>query len=542
MSRPEQRPAFNAVYVSREGSTGVSEGLNVLFADLVRSLLALEHPVRIFTTKRHVKGLEAVLQANDVDVSRVAIRTILRGGWLLRVGWPGGRREKRGGRLLRWLRTLRQWFAPRQVARFLAWFFDVPWFLLPFTLAALALVMGAAGIVGMVALVLAIPGIFLAAAAFVALRLSRRLAPVVYRKLHPDGKRPPKPSLRSLVGSLAPQFLEELYRQESRHFGTALARVKDADRFFFCNAFEGYVLEAIGNAKKKIVVFPDAVGAVFPTRYPVNWYGNNVLRSAVASMRAADGIVCYSQYVRDFQLKKFLGPQVSDKKIEVIPQGFFIDRGTSEAGTIGELNKYVKGVLAPRSAFGEVQFGHFDYVLYPTVDRPHKNTLTLLRAVEALLRRRQANIKLVITSHGVSPDVADYIGENHLHREVLFMPSLPVEVLNKLITGALAVVHPSLAEGGDIFNFSRAASHDCPALLSDIPVAREMFERYGIGRETYRDWMFNPFNYLELAEKIGALQGRRAEVAAAQKAVLDRLSAYRFENMAQRYFDFVQSA
>ena len=182
------------------------------------------------------------------------------------------------------------------------------------------------------------------------------------------------------------------------------------------------------------------------------------------------------------------------------------------------------------------------YVVYPSVDRAHKNMLVLLRAAEHLLRRKYTNIKIVTTSHCISQSTYEFIVEKRLFLDVLFTPSLDEGALNFLISEAALVVHPSLSEGGDVFNFSRAVSNGVPALLANIPVVREMFERYGVSSSVYGPWTFQPTDHLELAELISrSLQERRA-LYEAQVEVMKSLMSYDYAAMARRYLQVYEEA
>lgn len=535
------RRRFNAVFAGRESRTGVSEGLNVLFADLIRSLVALGVPVAIFTTDRHVAGLAAILRANGVDEQAVDIQPLIRGSRVLNKVWSGLPEVKRVGLRTRISQRLSAALRADRLAARVAWLLDGSTAMLPLKILWL-LVAAIVGVllVGMGSLLILAVSVFYVG--YVLFRRGARIGTQVASKFIRNRNGEPLTvtahHLRLWLDRFRPMVYEQLYKRESNQLAAALNARRDIGTCFFHNAFEGYIVGALSKAKKKLVVFPDAVPALFPTRYPLDRYARVQFASFATSIGKADAVICYSNFVRDRQLNRFLRGSVAGKRVEVIPQGFFLGRSASNASSVEELNRLVKPIAGGRRPQGELQFGSFDYVLYPSVDRPHKNTLTLLKAVEHLIRSRQANIKLITTSAGITDDLRNYIEKRHLEREVIFMPRLSIERLNSLIEGALAVVHPSLAEGGDIFNFSRAASHGCPAILSDIEVAREMFERHGIGPSTYRGWLFNPVSAKELAEKIIDVRARRAAYVKEQKEALRSLSTYSFEDMARRYYEF----
>lgn len=530
---------FDAVYTARESNSGVSEGLNVLFADLIRNLLGLNIPVAIFTTQRHVAGLKAVLRANGVEERSVEIHPLMRGSQFLDKVWSGLPPAKRIGLRARMSLRLASAFKVERLAARMAWLLDGSAVTLPLKLLWLALAslaglafLGAAG-VAFIAVSLLYAGYRLLPRVA---RLGVRAASKFFRRRNGEPLVITRHHIQEGLNKFRRMVYEQLYWRESTQLAAALSARREIDTCFFHNAFEGHLIKALGQSKKKLVVFPDVVPAVFPTRYP--FFNRDIFATIATSIRNADAVICYSNYVRDQQLMRFLRSSATGKRVEVIPQGFFLGKTASKSSSVRELNGLVKEVVpGTMSHRGELQFGCFEYVLYPSVDRPHKNTLTLVRAVENLVRTHQVNIKVITTSHFATDELRSYIEERHLEREVIFMPKLSIERLNSLIEGALAVVHPSLAEGGDIFNFSRAASHDCPAILSDIEVAREMFDRHGIGPSIYGRWLFNPVSAKELAQKILDVRARRAVYVAEQKEALRSLSTYSFEDMARKYYE-----
>ncbi|SCZ14484.1 glycosyltransferase [Microvirga guangxiensis] len=532
---------FSVVYTWRPSRIGVSEGLNVLLADLVKGLGVLGIPVRIYTTSRHKGGLEAMLQANQVPQTAFEIVPIIEGS--LSLDWYYGRasRPRRRSRLLmRLSRFMRRILKPRSMLRSLSWMLDLSRSNIALKIWPLFLVI----ILTLPVVVVLLPGLAVMAAAALGGRwIGRKLRAAVSNVRGRTSKRLINALDRATSGrnkqisinTVFTYLSESVYRQECERLARALQNVED-DTLFFPAAFDGHLIANL-KSKKTVVVFPDAVTAVFPTRYPANDFMSLLIWNVKRSVTAASGLICYSEFSKSEQLMRLLSGDNRDRKITVIPQGFYVD-AAAEPISSEELNSYVRNYLPDLGDLPRMNFGHFEYLIYPTVDRPHKNSLTLIKAGEVLIRKHFLDIKIVLTSPGATPDVIDYIRDKKLHRDVIFMPSLPIKVLNTMLEGAAVTVHPSLAEGGDIFNFSRAVSNGTPALLSNIPVAREMFDRNGITKQTYESWLFDPFDADTLAGKIADILASRSAWVAQQKAVLGQLSSYRFEDMARRYYEF----
>ena len=246
-------------------------------------------------------------------------------------------------------------------------------------------------------------------------------------------------------------------------------------------------------------------------------------------------IIVSSSATVDRQLLKLFAEEARDKPVHVVPQGFF-PAATGPATTSGQI-RFVNKFADWCAYIPDYRLDEISYVVYPSVDRPHKNTLTLLRAIELLLRQRQMNIKFVSTSYTQSPEVRAFIIGKRLFLDALYTPTLDAAALDSLIAHAQLVVHPSLAEGGDVFNFSRAVAAGVPALLADIPVTREMFDRWHVPEATYRPWLFDATDPEALADLIARSIADRAGIAARQREVHLQLAKYDYTAMASRYYE-----
>lgn len=521
---------FTIAYIWRPSRLGVSEGLNVLLTDLIRGLIESRLPVRILTTNRHIDGLKDVLSKNHIPDDKVIVVPVIRGSVVLKLRdfWfeRFSRRKKRepqaGPSLLYRLRGFWE--------QLLAWVFDLHWYNMPFKLLC--------GIFILCLVMLGVPLVL-------PLLLLRKMIwhpsfeARIGRRLRSNFPKLKGLVVRALNGLIFPiGVMERLYQGESRRFAGAIDNLVEVKAIFIPAAFEGYLCAHIRRTQK-LVVFPDATPLMFPTRFPGGTFSDTLLLAMRESVKNSSALVCYSNFVRDTQLRRFFATECAEKPIEVIPQGFFVDGEFGERGAVenATLNGYVRNCFPEYGAFPKVYFGEFSAIIYPTVDRPHKNTLTLLKAFDVLLRKRGRNVKLILTSPGGTADVMEFIRQRKLHRDVLFMPAVPIVILNHLLAASSVMVHPSLAEGGDIFNFSRAVSQGTPALLADIPVAREMFERNDFGVEVFGPWLFQPTDFEVLAEKIDQILSGVWHPLNDQRLALERLGQYRFADMARRYLD-----
>jgi glycosyltransferase involved in cell wall biosynthesis len=117
------------------------------------------------------------------------------------------------------------------------------------------------------------------------------------------------------------------------------------------------------------------------------------------------------------------------------------------------------------------------YIVYVGNRKPHKNLAGVVRAF-SLLRRRLDGLKLVVAGTRFSrPDDVDLLkGELGLGAEVIEFESPSDADLADLYANAEALVLPSFHEGFGIPPLE-AMKVGIPAVVSDIPVLREVCER-----------------------------------------------------------------
>jgi Glycosyl transferases group 1 len=547
MTISDGRRRLDVAYLGLWPITHKSEGLNVLLCDMIRPLIDDGISVVIHTTDRHVLSVTSALEGNSINITRITINTYSVGSFALRILHSLNRRReikdrRRNSHQLFLLAFLNYLFKASESV--LVWALDLTrlnWTIkLPVSLIFLA---------GLIVLGLLLSGLTILSGIIfgIPLFLIYKLATLVRKILRTSRFNliaKIRSELRRAYVRLRANLIPHLLEKEQIRFANALNKQKLISRVFFFTAFDGYAVRAL--QKKAVVVFPDAVTYLFPLRFAGMLVSAQMIAMRLA-VTYASGIICYSKFVRDAQLRMLFPDVIGEKQVEVIPQGYFVSNGVDNTDrrlsqrSLITYTHFIKNIFPnlltspPRVVFGE-----FDYLLYPTIDRPHKNITTLIKAFSLILRTRHLNLKLILTSPHATSDVRDIVISERLQYDVIFMPSVPIDVLDLLFKGAALMVHPSLAEGGDIFNFSRAVSVRCPALLANIPVVTEMFERENIAQSVFTKWLFDPADPHTLAELILDALSKRDELASEQNAYLEQLSKYDFREMAYRYLDFIE--
>lgn len=524
MQKMIAKPDFDVLFWIEPSDFGASEGLVVLLSDLIKGLSNISVKTRLHVSERHRYALSEGLRKNDVPFEHYEICVYRVVPALLNNGAKSKPKSYRSYWPSSWLWIRRlEALLVYSVSRAGKWTLRVM---------LLALIVASTPLLPVILVVLAAVGI-------------RQILRWIGGGLRGRAQAVVRQS--SLLRSLSTRFQGWRHKFVRRSYKAALvverARLAravngsaDVRRVFVPFCFCGAALAEID--KPKIVVFPDVTPAIFPTRF-LGHFGKDQVANFSESVRWADSLICYSREIADNQLMQYFAQEAADKPVHVVPQGFFLTPAKEDPKP--EIMQFVNHFHGWCSYIPKYSLDEIDYVVYPSVDRPHKNVLTLLRAVEILLRRKQMNIKFVTTSHYVSPEAEAFIIKNRMFFDALYTTTLDSASLDGLIARARLIVHPSLAEGGDIFNFSRAVAAGVPALLADIPVVREMFDRWDIPKLTYEPWLFSATDAEALAELIARSINQRANIIVSQQDVHRRLLKYNFTAMASRYYDIYAS-
>ncbi|BDW10202.1 hypothetical protein PSHI8_02840 [Polynucleobacter sp. SHI8] len=540
---------FEIVFLGLNPVEHKSEGLIVLLSDNINALQKQGILVRIHTTGRHIKSIKRVLSGNNVDIQKVKFAvykveaiTLILIHFLMHRGRSKVYDQQSG--ILKHIKNKLTGAFKIVIPSIFTWSLDLSpfniWFKVPLNLGVIIILICIVFFVGLIFLLL-----------LLFIKLGLRLINKIQGFKFVNRKSMPKDLLGLLkkiynAKNRLIQYLQwQVYTKEQIRFAKKINTNKDIKKLFFFTAFDGFVVSHFKGSS--LVTLPDFITLVYPLRF-IAAHNKDTLEGMRLSIKSAKAVICYSEFVKTEQLHKFFPKEVENQRVEVIPQGYFPTLETShqkkeEAGKkLNEkrsfiINPFKSLLLAPPV----VDFTQFNFLLYPTIDRPHKNTLILVKAFSKLLRECNFNIKLILTTPHPSKDVEQFILEQRLQYDVIFMPSVDLETLDLLCEKSSLVVHPSLAEGGDVFNFSRAASTKTPALLADVQVVREMFEREGLSKCDYDDWVFDPVDMDSLFQKIKKILLNPEEVIEKQYFYSKKLSRYSFDDMARRYLKLYES-
>lgn len=188
-------------------------------------------------------------------------------------------------------------------------------------------------------------------------------------------------------------------------------------------------------------------------------------------------VVTPTRWVKDDLVSRL---NIDPKKIAVVRRGS--DFAVTKVSDAQYMERLCAWGLDPGFAF------------YPAMTFPHKNHLTLLRALAHLKEKKGLRIPLVMTGRRYGsywPVVEKAIAQKNLGDQVRVLGSVPELTLAALYRGAHAVVFPSVFEGLGL-PLLEALRHGTPVIAARASCIPEVVGRAGI--------LFDPTDHLALAD------------------------------------------
>lgn len=288
-----------------------------------------------------------------------------------------------------------------------------------------------------------------------------------------------------------------------------------------------------------ILAAPDIVFYDFPTQFKGVGGIHKRIRDSISS---ANRLICYSNYVRDTHLYDKCGVPID--KITVIKhanvdmnQHLEVPKAIEKFITMKQnarqiVNKYISEKFSPGHVLYNTDIDNFDYVIYSSQFRPHKNIPNLIKGFGVIKRDFQRDVKLIVTGDILKiPEINEIIRAFHLENDIFVFHNISSELLAALNTLAKCAVNPTLFEGGFPFTFSEAYSVGTPSVMSKIPVVVDEIKNIEL-----RDKMlFDPENPFSIAEKILWAIDNTSDLYKEQEALYQQFSKRDWKVVASEY-------
>jgi len=227
----------------------------------------------------------------------------------------------------------------------------------------------------------------------------------------------------------------------------------------------------------------------------------------------------YFQASSDFMKQDMLAHyrQISPEQIEVIPEGVNLREFTLPRDIASLVIRYE---LPARFLFLPAQLW------------PHKNHLTVLKALKRIEERHGCQIPLLLTGakYAGAPAIFRFLAEQKMDY-VRYLGKLTFDDLVACYQSASFLVSAGLYESNSL-PVLEAAAAGTPIIASDIPPNRELATTLQLN-------LFDPLNVEQLAQLVMRLWGERE--TATEQASHNRayIGAYAWENVARKYLQFL---
>lgn len=325
---------------------------------------------------------------------------------------------------------------------------------------------------------------------------------------------------------LAPDIIDDAIRKEHKSMAERASAKAGVDIWYIPHA--GYK-SGVHLSGKKVALFPDYVVSEFEGGFSFADL-KRIRINLLHVLRNVNGVITISNHVTTRQLKGELAYSGRSKFIE---HGFVSchkDLGLEEpfptlkdplikAALRSKVRSHIRKLKKERRIGDGISrtivlpyllvssFFEENYIVVSTQNRPYKNTLGVLRAVNRFnLQYPMSRLNVVMTGDsGIDnperSEIGRFILENGLEFSFVSIPRVPDEVHAALYYCATCAIHGSFFEGGTgTFVFDEAVSVGTPVLVSRN-LAHD--EAYGAFPE-YEMFSYDPGDYRNLTELIAS--------------------------------------
>lgn len=236
------------------------------------------------------------------------------------------------------------------------------------------------------------------------------------------------------------------------------------------------------------------------------------------SARHATYLQASSHYIKDDLLNHF--DWLSPEQVEVIPSGVLVDKFAAPTGGNSLAERYG---LPDR------------FLFFPAQLWPHKNHLTVLKALKQIETEYGLKIPLVLTGakFSAAPRIFEFIAGQSMGY-VFHLDKIPSKDMVALYQRAAFMITATLHESSSL-PILEAAAAGTPIIASRIPPLEELGQVLQLN-------LFDPMDGKRLAQLIVTLWNDE-KIGSAQAAHnRDQIGFYSWENTARKYLKLFESA
>jgi glycosyltransferase involved in cell wall biosynthesis len=307
----------------------------------------------------------------------------------------------------------------------------------------------------------------------------------------------------------------EIYRRVSNQLFRAFREEMDSEVDLLHTPTD--LLQAFDSQKPAVLTVHDLQHLHYPEFF--DW-SRRLSRKMTYSLsaRAATHLHVSSNFVREDLLRQF--PDLSPQKISVIPEGVDI-----AAFSVPQDSRH----LVTRYGLPE------RFIFCPAQLWPHKNHLTVLKALLQIAQTEKLEIPLVLTgaSFQAAPAILRFI-RDHKMSHVLYLGKVPFEDMVGLYQRADFLLTASLFESSSL-PIVEAAAAGTPILASSIPPHLELAQTLQLN-------LFSPGDANDLAQAVLSRWTHPAVGRAQAAHNREQISNFSWHSTAARFLELFESA
>jgi glycosyltransferase involved in cell wall biosynthesis len=234
------------------------------------------------------------------------------------------------------------------------------------------------------------------------------------------------------------------------------------------------------------------------------------------SARYASYLQASSEFIKADMLAHF--PDVRPERVEIISEGVTVEEFAERRDTSRLCSRFD---LPER------------FLFYPAQLWPHKNHLTVLKALKQIEIHQGIKIPLVMTGaqFSAAPTIARFISDQAMNY-TRYLGKVPFEDLVALYQKAEFLIAAGLYEASCL-PVLEAAAAGTPIIAARIPPNEELGQKLQLN-------LFNPLDVRELAKLILSLWDDPATMSAQAAHNRGNVSFYSWANAARKYMSFFE--
>lgn len=310
-------------------------------------------------------------------------------------------------------------------------------------------------------------------------------------------------------------FSEKVYESASNRIFRAVREFMDSDADLIYTP--SVVLQSFDSRKPSVLSMHDIQHARYPEFF--SWPRRLSRRTTYGlSAQHARFFQASSEFIKEDLLGHFRC--ISADQVMVIPEGVCAEEFRAPADRVSIRSKYA---IPERFLFLPAQLW------------PHKNHMTLLRALKQIEKECGMRVPLVLTGgkYSAASRVLGYVADQDM-TYVRYLGAVPFADLIGLYQMAAFLVMPSLHESNSL-PILEASAAGTPVIASRIPPNEEL------GRILQLN-LYDPLDHEELARLIQALWSDYPTASAQAVYNRQQVAFYSWENAARQYVQLFERA